>query len=274
MTIQKTLKWAKIKLKKLDSPQLDAEVLLSFVLGKEKTYLYTYPEKKLLNKQIKKFKYLVNKRSFNYPIAYLTHHKEFYNLNFYINNHVLIPRPETEIMVEQTIDLIKKYNLKTVADIGTGSGCIAISLKKNLPDLDVYASDIDQKALSVAKTNAKLNLCKIEFKKGNLLTPYKHLKIDIYVANLPYLSHEIYQTAKTIKHEPKHALFAKNQGLEYIESTIEQLNKLDFKPKYLLLEIDPSQSKTILKILSKLNYQTIIIKDLKSLNRTLIIKIK
>lgn len=255
MFIKEALNWAENKLKKLASPQLDAEVLLSFVLKKEKTFLFTYPENKLTNKQINKFKLLINKRVKNYPVAYLINHKEFFGLNFYVDQRVLIPRPDTEIMVEQAFKLIEKYKLKSVADIGTGSGCLAITIKKRHPKLDVYASDISLPALQVAKKNARLNNTKIIFKPGDLLTPYKHLKIDMFLANLPYLSQEIYHQAKTIKYEPKSALFAKKHGLEYIEATITNLKKLKYKPKYLLLEINPEQLTKITFLISQNGYQ-------------------
>ncbi len=273
MTIKEILNWASNKLKFLNSPQLDAEVLLSFVLKKDKIYLYTYPEKSLTITQIKKYISLINKRRNYVPVAYLTHHKEFYNLNFYINKNVLVPRPATEILVDQSISLINKYNLKTLADIGTGSGCIAISIKKNLPQIKVYANDINKKALWVAKKNAQLNKTKIIFKHGDLLTPYKHLPIDIFVANLPYLSHKIYQKEKSIKHEPKQALFAKNQGLKYIEDVILQIENLDYKPKFLLIEFDPWQKKIIINKTKKYNYKTKIIKDFDQLDRTLTIEL-
>lgn len=108
MLIKEALIWANNKLKNLDSPQLDAEVLLSFILKKNKFFLYTHPEKKLSKLQLNKFKFLINKRKKNYPVAYLTNNKEFFGINFYVDNRVLIPRPETEILVEQAISLIKK----------------------------------------------------------------------------------------------------------------------------------------------------------------------
>ncbi len=254
MTIREALLWAISKLKKSNSPQLDAEVLLSFILHKDKSYLFTYPEKKLTAHQIKKFINLTKQRVNNYPIAYLTSYKEFYGLNFYVDKRVLIPRPETEILVEQARLLINKYKLKTLADIGTGSGCLAISLKKLFPRLKVYASDIDLRAIQVAKKNAHLNKVPITFKIGDLLTPYKQQPIDIFLANLPYLSQKVYYQAHTIKHEPKTALFAKKNGLYYIEAIIQSLNKLKYKPQYLLLEIDPKQIKKISTLIKQKGY--------------------
>jgi release factor glutamine methyltransferase len=274
MTIKQALTWACIKLNKSDSPQLDAEVLLSFVIKKNKTELYTYPEKKITNNEIVKFKKLINKRTKNYPVAYLINSQEFFGNTFYIDERVLIPRPETEILIEQAVQLIKIYKLKTIADIGTGSGCIAITLKKIFPKLFIIASDISQAALQVAKTNALLQRTKIHFIKGDLLTPFQLNEIDLFIANLPYVSPKIYSRSKSIQAEPKNALFAKKQGLEYIERILKNSLSLKYQPKFILLEINPEQFTKIKKITSKLHWQIKPYRDLQKHIRTLKITLK
>jgi len=274
MTIKQALTWACIKLNKLDSPQLDAEVLLSFVIKKNKTELYTHPEKKITNKQTTVFKKLINKRAKNYPVAYLINSKEFFGYKFYVDKRVLIPRPETEIIIEKAFQLIEMYKLKTIADIGTGSGCIAITLKKIFPKLFINASDISELALQVAKKNARFHKTKIHFAKGDLLTPFQLKKIDLFIANLPYVSHKIYSQSKSIKTEPKHSLFAKKQGLEYIERILEESLSLKYKPKFLLLEISPEQFTKIKKITNKLHFQIKSYQDLQKNIRTLKITLK
>jgi release factor glutamine methyltransferase len=248
MTIKKALYLAYKKLIYSPSPQLDADILLSFVLKKSKTYLYINTEKKLTTLQVNKFKKLINLRSKHQPIAYLTNQKEFFGFNFYVDKRVLIPRPETEILIELANKILNAQKIKTIADIGTGSGCIAITLKKINPYIHIFASDISASALQVAKKNSKHLQTKIKFLKGSLLTPYQHKKIDLYIANLPYVSPEIYKQEKSIKAEPKQALVAKNHGLEYIENLIYGIQLLKYKPKYLLLEINPNQYKKIKKI--------------------------
>ncbi|MFH1226121.1 MAG: HemK/PrmC family methyltransferase, partial [bacterium] len=143
MNIKKILKQAAEKLKaaKIDSAFLDADILLAFTLKKPKEFLYSYPEKKLTKNQLAKFNQLINRRAKREPVAYLINRKEFYGLDFYVDKNVLIPRPLTETLVEEIIKKVKNKKV-VIADIGTGSGCIAITLKKHLPQATIYAIDI------------------------------------------------------------------------------------------------------------------------------------
>jgi len=225
MQINNLLFWA---IKKTTA--LDAEVLLSHTLNKPKSFLYTYPEKKLTQAQVRKYKSLISRRAKHEPVAYITGHKEFYGLDFYVNQHTLIPRPETEALVEK---IIKNKDIHSIADIGTGSGCIAIALAKNNPKLNIYAIDISSKALTVARKNAKAHKVKnITFKQGNLLEPIKNIKLDAIVANLPYLSEKVYKkNYQHLKYEPKQALYAGKDGLDYYKKLLKQINKLKHKPQ-------------------------------------------
>lgn len=226
MNILLALHWASEKFNKTNSPELDAEVLLSFVLKTSKEWLFTHPEIKLTKPQEIKFKKLVTKRAKLFPIAYLTGIKEFYGYNFKITPDVLVPRPLTEELVDQALKFIKnnkKWPL-TIADIGTGSGCIIISLIKELQKINevpikgwpafggknftFYATDISAKALTVAKKNAKLHgLSKnIKFYQGDLLKPLLNKKIDLILTNPPYLTESHFKKEKSIQAEPKIAL--------------------------------------------------------------------
>ena len=237
MNIQQALVSGTEKLKsaKIISASLDAEILLSWTLNKPKSYLFTYPEKKLTQAQLAKFEKYISRRSKNEHVAYLTSHKEFYGLDFLVNKNVLIPRPETELLVEE---VLKNKKIKRLADIGTGSGCIAIALAKNNPELKIYAADISAKALIIARKNAKkYKLKNIIFKKGNLLEPIKNIKLDAVVANLPYLSKKIYKkNYHNLKFEPKNAMLAGKDGLDYYRKLFEQIKKLKYKPKYIFYE--------------------------------------
>ncbi len=242
MTIRQLLLLATAKLNqaRIKTAETEAEMLLSFVLKKDKTFLFTHPKYKLNDKQETQFKKLINKRSQRYPLAYLINQQPFFNLNLYVDKHVLVPRPETEELVELALELIKKYKLKTVADIGTGSGAIALTLKKQMPHLTVYATDISKAALKVAQKNARRLKLHINFKQGNLLLPLAGKKIDLIVANLPYLAPSYFHHgAKEIKYEPKVALLAKNKGLEYYQNAIKQLKTLKKQPIFALFELDP-----------------------------------
>lgn len=221
MNIKEALRWSTEKLSKggIKLAPLDAEILLSLVLKKEKEYLYTYPEKNLAFWPILRLKLLVDKRLKNWPIAYLTHQKEFYGYNFYVNRRVLIPRPLTEQMIELALNEIKKREARSekqmsIADIGTGSGNVIIALikelkkeKYNLDDFKFYATDISASALKVAKKNARQHgvLKYINFLKGELLKPLQGKTIDLILANLPYLD-STDLNEPSISKEPKLAL--------------------------------------------------------------------
>jgi len=281
MTIQQALLSAvkKLQNKNIHSPHFDAEVLLSFVLNKPKGYLLSHQDKKITTRQLNKFNLLISRRQRQTPIAYLTNHKEFYKLNFYINEHVLIPRPETETLIEEAIKctrhLQKTINHKplTIIDIGTGSGCIAITLAKYLPDIKIIATDISEKILAVAKKNAKKHKvsARITLKKGNLLKPLlKKTKqppvIDILVANLPYL---IQDELANVRHEPKQALYGGKMGLELIERIISQAEQVLNPNGVILLEISPTQVKTVDYLVEQHlpNKKVFFIKDLSERDR-------
>ena len=282
MNIKQTLIWATNKLK-IKTASLDAEVLLSNVLKKPKEFLYTYPEKELTNQQTEKFKKLISRRAKFEPIAYLTNQKEFYGLNFYVDKCVLIPRPETELLVEEVLSQIYKLQTKsykiTIADIGTGSGCIAITLAKHLPKATIYAADISKTALTLAKKNAKKHQVKIKFYQGDLIKPLKNKKIDLIVANLPYLDDNYKNLLKSsnkmsLKFEPKMALRGGKFGLDVYQRLFIQINQLKNKPKLIIGEIPHCYLNQTKKLTKKyfLKKEIIIKKDLAGLNRILIIK--
>jgi len=270
MTIKHSLDLAikKLKLKKNKTAALDAEVLLAFILKKPKEFLYTWPDKKLTADQTKKFQALISRRTGGEPVAYLIKNQEFYSLDFYVDKRVLIPRPETELLIEEVMEYVMNQKLK-IADIGTGSGCIAVALAKNLPAAKIIATDISKKALAVAKKNAGKHKAKIDFFYGNLLQPLinKKNKIDIIVANLPYLK-------KPLPFEPKTAFVGGKDGLEIYEKLIQQIANYKLRSKLILLEIDPRQIIKIKKIISKYLPQAKIEikKDLAKLARTVVIK--
>lgn len=250
MTIQKTLISAvnKFKSKEATSAHLDVEILMSHVLKKPKSYIHTHIEKQLTSNQATKFNSLVNKRQRGTPIAYLTGNQEFYGLKFSISKDVLIPRPDTEILVEETIKEArfikqsKNGDKIIIADIGTGSGCIAIALAKYLPFAKIIATDISPKIISLAKKNAKQHkvLKCIKFIAGDLLKPLKKTVPDIIVANLPYLTKN---ELPNVKHEPQQALYGGKMGMELIERLIMQGSAKKFSKTTFLLEISPNQKK-------------------------------
>ncbi len=258
--------------------QSDLEILMADTIGKSREFVLAHPEYKLTKTQILKLKSQIQRRQQNEPIAYLTRHKEFYGLDFIVNKHTLIPRPETELIVDEVLREIQNTRHKaqstTILDIGTGSGNIAISIAKNIKTIQsnncqLFATDISPSALKIAKQNAKKhNLTnKITFLQSDLLNNFKfkepkkltELQIEklVVVANLPYLSDEIYNScAKNVKNfEPKSALYSTNAGLAHYEKLLQQLKTL--LPKYYLshtacyFEISPEQKIPIEKLIKK-----------------------
>jgi release factor glutamine methyltransferase len=254
------------------TPALDAEVLLAYVLKKDKTFLLSHSEAKLTAVQQKKFQTLINRRAELEPIAYLTGHKGFYGLDFFVDKRVLVPRPETELLIDAITTLVGK-NTISIADIGTGSGCIAITLKKLLPQTAVYATDISTMALKVAKKNARRNHVTVKFLHGGLLAPLSKTKLDIVVANLPYGTPKMFDR-KQLRHEPILALYAKQGGLELIEKLLRQiLSRTDVR--YVLLELDPRQKQKLQALIKRLlpKSKTTFLRDYAKRWRMVVIKI-
>ena len=277
MTISQTLKLAISKLGsvKIDFPHLEAEILLSAILKKPREFLPAHEEKILTAKQLSGFEHQLTKRLKGLPIAYLTGHKEFYGLDFMVNKSVLIPRPETELMVDEAAKLATQSTRSlTLVDLGTGSGCIIITLAKML-NQKFIAVDISSEALIVAKKNARLHGVdkKIKFIKSDLLSPVVLTSPLIILANLPYLTPSQIKESPSIKYEPKLALTAGPDGLKYYRKLFKQIKK--FHDITVLCEIDPGQ-KTPIKQLTEqyLPHAKIQIKkDLAGLNRLAIINI-
>ncbi|MBU4216767.1 peptide chain release factor N(5)-glutamine methyltransferase [Candidatus Parcubacteria bacterium] len=292
MTILESLKFNTEKLKAFSAtPRLDTEALLCFVLDKEKEFLFTYPKTKLNLSQSGRLNKAIKLRIKGVPIAHIVGHKEFYGYDFCVNENVLVPRPETEMMIEEALQNTTNNNI-TLIDVGTGSGCIPITianeLKKNdkLTDtIQIFAIDISKKALFIAKKNANLYKLdhKIKFFEGNLLEPVlpifnqENRKKYIITANLPYLTPEQVENSPTIRQEPVLALVAGNDGLQYYRELFEQIGSIKTGVEYVILcEIDASQSEGITKLIKeKLGDVKIEIKkDLAGLDRLVIIQSK
>ncbi|MEG1457243.1 MAG: peptide chain release factor N(5)-glutamine methyltransferase [Bacilli bacterium] len=209
-----------------------------------------------------------------YPVQYLIGYSSFCGYKIFINKHTLIPRYETEFLVEKTINYIHKYFKEniTIADIASGTACIAVALKKQLPASTVIATDISSKALKVAKKNIKENNISITLLKGNMLKPIKQ-KIDILVSNPPYISKSESISYIVKKYEPQIALYAPNNGIKYYEEILKGANKILNKKSLIAFEIGCTQGSIIKNIALKyFPHSTIKIeKDLASKNRYIFI---
>ncbi len=213
MNIGEILRWGRQQLKKSRTANLDARVLLANILGYSATELLSDLQKTLPASVQKKYKLLIKKRAQGMPVAYLIGEKEFCGITLKVNRDVLIPRPATEAIVEEATKTTKLLKAKTIYEIGTGSGAIAIVLAKKLPKVKIIASDISPKALLVAGGNVRRYKLsgQIKLVKNNL---GKHIKKPaLVVANLPYLPN-ILRKKSELKFEPSEALFAGETGLE------------------------------------------------------------
>ena len=333
MNIQQTLKISakKLKSKNIPSANLDAEVLLLEALNKtgvhslecresysnqiktayrlkpelqkNKSWLYIHDDYELNKDEEKLFNSFISQREKRKPVAYIINRKEFYGYDFYVNENVLIPRPETELIVDEVLKIFNRrrhidvspsieFKKITLLDIGTGSGCIIISilneLEKNKIIKNAFANDISKKAIEVAKINAKkYNLDqKIKFINGDLEKAIdKKIFSDsnqiIITANLPYIKDSDYKTLQpNVKnYEPAIALKAGEDGLDYIKKLIDLISKIQLtlnKNICLFLEADPDQINKIATILSEnfTNPNIKIIKDLSDKERIISTKLK
>lgn len=224
---------------------LEAEVLLSHILKERREDIFAHPEMPVSDVDALKFESGIKKRASGVPLAYITNHREFYKLDFYVDQRVLIPRPETEAVVEKAIALCEGLSEPFLCDVGTGSGCIAIALAKNLPDGKFFAVDISKGALEVAKQNAQTHgvESRIEFLKSDLLEGVINHSFDGIVANLPYIgeNENKFVAKDVLDHEPHVALFGGKTGLELFEKLFGQIRGMAHKPKWLIGEMGFSQ---------------------------------
>lgn len=255
-------------------PEIESDALLSHIIKQPKEFLYVHGDTKLTNKQLAEFIKLAKRRSSGVPLAYVIGYKYFYGLKFAVNRHVLIPRPESEWLVDKALKFIranqsegkkplsskreskklpKNFNKRKlkVIDVGTGSGCIAISIAKHTKNsVQTSATDISLKTLAVAQNNAKCHDVTIQFYHSDLLSGIRG-KFDIIIANLPYVPVTDYIILReSLKHEPMHALTDGTDNSTLIQKFAEQALKKLAPNGIILLEIDPS-SKPILQKLKK-----------------------
>lgn len=289
MTILDILSEISIKLRnsQIENYQLEANSLISFVCKLDPSFIISHPEKKISKQQEKEIKKLAKLRCQGWPLAYLIKNKNFYQLNFIVSPDVLVPRPESELIVENVISDIK--GKASIVDIGTGSACLIISLAnvlKNNKTINYYGLDISSKALKIARKNAKLHhLDKIiKFYQSNLLQKLinqikKETKEYFILANLPYLTKEEIKQSPSIQKEPKKALDGGKDGLALYQKLFDQIKKINNNSQFnIYAEINPWQEKKILalakKAFSECLIETKIILDLKQETRLIIFRVK
>ena len=227
----------------IKSWNLDSELIVSHVLNLSRLELITKDEAFVTKEQQNLIDELISRRISDEPLAYLLNKKEFYGRDFYVDNSVLIPRIETESII---FNLPQNNRSKKVLDIGTGSGCIAITIKLEKPDYHVDALDISEDALKTAKLNAKKLNANVHFFHSNLLSNVKD-KYDLIIANLPYVDDSWNIDLNALSYEPSSALFAKREGLDLIYKLLDEVDKIANQNALLYLESDETQIPKIIE---------------------------
>ena len=261
VNIESNLRQASDALHKVsESPRLDAEVLLSQALAQDRTHLRAWPDKKLTVEQQRNFETLLQRRLSGIPIAYLTGHREFWSREFEVSPDVLIPRPDTELLIECALKLIPNVPTFKLIDLGTGSGVIAITLAAERPLADVTATDICPRALAIARRNAhKHGTDNIVFTENHWLDSLPaDASFNLVISNPPYIAEEDPHLARgDVRFEPQRALVAKRQGLSDIEIIVSSARKHLANPGHLLIEHGYDQQQPVQRIFKEQNYREI-----------------
>lgn len=258
-TISKCLTWTTqyFAKKRLDNPRLEAEVLLGKALGQSRVQLYVNLEQPLQPLELAQYRGLIKQRAEGVPTAYLVGEKEFMSLPFEVNRQVLIPRPDTEVLVETSLELIgeRKNDELTVVDVGTGSGNIAVVLARSLPNARIIGTDVSERAIEVARRNAERHgvADQVVFYGGDLLAPLDELnlkgKVDLITANLPYIpSDELPHLMREVLQEPLSALDGGRDGLMYYRRLLPPALEYLKPGGCLLIEIGLGQGQAALKL--------------------------
>jgi len=239
-----------------DSAELDAEVLLCHVLDKPRSHLRAWPEKKLPAEQLDQFFQLIKQRQQGTPIAYLTGNREFWSRDFIVTPAVLIPRPDTELLIELSLDLLSRLSKPRVIDLGTGSGIIAITLAAERADLDVIATDLSLEALAIARKNARNHqIQNIQFIHSSWFNDVSPAKFDLIISNPPYIAeNDPHLSQGDVRFEPSSALIAKNQGLKDIQNIADTGRQYLKKGGTLLIEHGYDQQTEVQSIFKAFDY--------------------
>jgi len=259
MNIKNIMSDLSVKLSKVSSsPELDSEILLMKALRVSRAYLYTYNEKVIPDSKKKLLEELVNRRMNKEPIAYILGKKEFWSRDFYINQHTLIPRPESEMLVELVIQANARKKISSILELGTGSGCISVSLAKELSHSQIVSTDICAKALEVANKNAQhYGVNNISFIKSDWFNKLDNQKFDCIVSNPPYIREDDPYLSE-LTFEPSKALVSGDDGLKAIEIISSNAAEYLSPEGKIFIEHGKYQKKEIQKIFELNNWRDII----------------
>jgi len=253
-----------------DSATLDAELLLAHCLNKSRTYLHTWPETELSSRQLACFQSLIEKRLTDYPVAYLLGHQPFWTLDLTVTPEVLIPRPETELLVETALEKISEITQPKILDLGTGTGAIALAIASERPDAIIFASDFFAAVLEIANKNAvKHNLSKsLTFLQSDWFLNITERAFDLIVSNPPYIEGRDVHLSGSIRHEPRQALVSENHGMKDLEKIINNSPDYLTANGWLILEHGYNQEQACQELLQKNHFYNITTKkDLNNIER-------
>lgn len=254
---------------------MNAETLLMFVLGVNRAYLYAHPERELTEEEQARYDEVVQQRASGVPSQYITGHQEFWGLDFVVSPAVLIPRPETEHLIETVLELAREINSPRIVDVGTGSGCVALALAHELKSADVYATDLSAEALEIARANAaRLQLDgRIRFLQSNVLQAMaERHDFDIVVSNPPYVGHDEADKVQrsVFEFEPRIAVFAGMSGLDVIRPLVQQSQTILRPGGWLAMEIGYSMRDAVLALLSPTLWEEpMVVPDLQGIPRVI-----
>ena len=275
--VQSAAEWLRARsVDPLTNPRLDAEILLASVLEMDRMRLYLQLDRPLSKQERERFKALLSQRGAGVPVAQIVGHRDFYRHRFAVSAATLIPRPETETLVQTALDFLRSLKQPRVLDIGTGTGCIAISIAAEIPDANVEAWDISDDALDVARRNANdLDTKNVRFSNTDALLSeaYRGSKYDAIISNPPYIPHHEHSlcSPETLKFEPRLALFApEDDGLTFYRRFSEFAGDILDQGGKIFLEFGHSQSEKVAQLFEAKKWRKItVVKDLSARDRVI-----
>ena len=271
-TLLKVLRWTQTRFSErgLPAARLDAEVLLSHVLGMDRIALYTHFDQPLAKEELARYRELIRRRLAGEPVAYLVSRQEFWSIPLYVDERVLIPRPETEILVEVVLAFLKGKAQPRVLDVGTGSGAIAIAIAHERPDAEVLAVDVSPGALEVAKRNAEAADAEVEFLAGDLFAPASARgPFTAIASNPPYIEDGAFAALqREVQREPRGALLGGPDGLAVIRRLVAGAPPLLEEGGMLAMELGAGQAQAVARLLGARGFREVAVKrDLAGIER-------